>query len=180
MLPLYALACIVVCLVAMLLWQQTKITLRSFLTWEDLLSAHKTVAMSEIAHLALEYSNPSLFLLRTEVDQRWDMIGGFRGLRIMRYNAELFISLAACAERWTPISDATAVKRMRSNGQALRTVTTKLFFLRMFRWLLPRNKSGVERAAALYFQQVETLSGLFSHGPRGSQQVLEVVLWHHT
>lgn len=178
MTSLNALECLVVCMVTMLLWQQTKITMRSSLSWEELLSALEPVAMANIAHLALEYSHPAFFPLRTEVDRRWQMVGGARGLWKIRSNAQILFTLAACAEHWVPQASRSLASSIRGDALALRSLTAKLLILRILRPFPRATPVGVERAATLYLRQIETLSSLFKYGPSGSQHIFEVIIWH--
>jgi len=98
----------------------------SFLTWKQLVEQIQPVKNEGIQTLALDYLEPTHNQTGRNMEEMWDLVGGTKGLKRMKNNADVLIALAEYAEGWNTDESAIVAARMERDGLALRRAVVGL------------------------------------------------------
>ena len=94
--------------------------------WERLLGAIQPLDLNGIRCVARDYLEPRREQTAMEPDILWHMIGGELGLRRMRANADLLLSIAAQAKEWNQEEGVIVAERMRRDALRLRRAVRQI------------------------------------------------------
>jgi len=105
------------CILLRLLLQLSKQQRRG---WHNLVADLYRLDMVELSAVAEDFLNPRRGQIDMEPKEIWEFLGGYRGLRRMRENAEVMLALAAYAQQWNFFEAAIVTERMRLDAAQLR------------------------------------------------------------
>ena len=94
--------------------------------WEKLLEAVQPIDLHGIHCVAREYLEPQRGQTAMEPEIIWQMVGGELGLRRMRANADLLLSIAAHATQWNEEESLIVAERMRRDALRLRRAVRQI------------------------------------------------------
>ncbi|RRA49935.1 hypothetical protein D1Y84_04075 [Acidipila sp. EB88] len=94
--------------------------------WEDILSAMEPMDVDGLHCVATDYLDPQKGQISMEPEVIWHLLGGELGLRRMRNNADLLLSLAAHAAQWNTEEGAIVAERMRRDALRLRSALRQI------------------------------------------------------
>ncbi len=128
--------------------------------WEGLISQLNPVQLSSLRGIAL-----GRHMSQAQVDETfatlYKSIGGGEGVKRMRENANVLISLAAYTEVWSPGVSIEAIRKMRADGFRLRRAATKIALIEIFRLPGGRDCAAVRDLSESYCNMVDHLLGLY-------------------
>lgn len=183
MIPMLTISIVVVLLACALLREQ--LTARRLIgqSWEGLLSELAPTETASLSLIAVEFLTPDRAPLRTEPAERWAMVGGWKGLKQLRANADVLIALAAHAERWMPLESKSVVAQMRAQSITLRREARYLTLERLVGYEVKGSGYRVQRAASAYHLMVTCLINLYHVIPSHRSEILDAAIWglnlHH-
>jgi hypothetical protein len=179
MLPYSVLAviCALLCVLAFLLLQILKLRRRG---WHNLVADLYRLDMVELSAVATDYLTPSRNQIDLEPNEIWEFLGGYRGLRRMRENAEVMLALAAYAQRWNFAEAVIVTERMRMDDALLRRAVRQVELglipsrlLRRYRLTLPLH---AQEASSAYYLMRQRLLCLYQTSHAGLYPKLAAAL----
>lgn len=134
--------------------------------WDELLDEIKTLDRASIAAVAEDYLRPAGSQLRVDPFEIWTAVGGMRGIKVMRRNADILIALAAYAERWNYEEGAIVAQRMRHDALLLRRSTFQILWRMRLRIGMKRVPFFLHQSAASYHLMSSRLLALYEGANR--------------
>jgi hypothetical protein len=149
--------------------------------WHNLVADLYRLDMVELSAVALDYLTPcSNKREDLEPNEIWEFLGGYRGLRKMRDNADVLLALAAYAQRWNFDEAVIVTERMRIDAaslrRAVRSVELGLIpskFLKHYRFTLPLH---AQKASSSYYLMRQRLLVLYQTSHAGLYATLAASL----
>ena len=170
-------SCALLCALALLLLQLLKQRRRG---WHNLVADLYRLDMVELSAIAVDYLTPRRSQLDMEPKEIWDFLGGYRGLRKMRENAEIMLELAAYAQRWNFQEAVIVTERMRLDAATLRRAVRRVELgvipsrlLRRFQLTLPLH---AQEASSAYYLMRQRLLSLYETSHAGLYPKLAAAL----
>jgi hypothetical protein len=114
-----AILCTLAVLLMQLLHQRSQ-------SWHQLVSRLHRLDMGEVTTVAIDFLVPHRSQIDLEPDEIWESLGGYRGLRKMRENAEVMLALAASAQQWNFTEAVIVTERMRMDAAQLRRAVRRV------------------------------------------------------
>lgn len=96
--------------------------------WDELLAAVAPLDLDGVDCVARDYLNPQRGQISMEPEVIWHLLGGDLGLRRMRANATLLLSIAAHATQWNDEEGVIVAERMRRDAIRLRSAVRSIQF----------------------------------------------------
>jgi hypothetical protein len=129
--------------------------------WEDIVSRIQPMHEKGLAMVAQDHLNPKSRELRLEPEDIWQLLGGREGLKRMRRNADLFVSLAAYVQRWNFEEAVIIAERIRQDSIIVKRAIFMIQFRMLFQKAAPRVPFHVQQAAASYYLMTQRLLALY-------------------
>jgi len=149
-------------------------------SWNDLVARLYKIEPVGLSAVALDYMTPRHNQIDLEMDEIWDFLGGYQGLRKMRENAEIMLEMAAFAQRWNFQEAAVVTVRMRMDAVTLRRALLRVELglvpfklLRRFQLALPLN---AQEASSAYYLMRQRLLFLYETSHEGLYPTLAASL----
>jgi hypothetical protein len=134
-------------------------------SWETLLAAAQKVDITGISCIARDYIDPQRQQVSMEPQVIWELMGGSLGLRRMRANADLLLSLAAHAEQWNMEEGVIVTERMRRDALRLRSALRRIQIGMLSQLVTGRHWVSVpfqlQEAASAYYLMRQRLLALY-------------------
>jgi hypothetical protein len=150
------------------------------LDWYDLVAELYRLNMVELSAVALDYLTPRHNQIDMEPSEIWEFLGGYEGLKRMRENAEIMLTLAAYAQQWNFAEAAIVTERMRYDAatlrRAVRSVELGLIpakLLSHYRFALPLH---AQEATSAYYLMRQRLLSLYETSHAGRYSALAAAL----
>jgi hypothetical protein len=94
--------------------------------WHDIVAELQQLNTNELSTVAIDYLVPHNGQIDLEPEAIWESLGGYKGLRKMRQNAEVMLALAACAQQWNFTEAVIVTERMRMDAALLRRAVRRV------------------------------------------------------
>ena len=130
-------------------------------TWDGVLSRVEQINLAGLQEIAAVYLNPSEDQLRIEPNEMWKTVGGLRGLRHLRSNADAMLTLAMFAERWHSTDGRVVSEFMRRDAVRLKKAITRVEFSLLYGFGIVRAPFALQEAIATYILMRGRLLGLY-------------------
>jgi hypothetical protein len=166
-LPILALGIVALVVLSLLGYQQWRAARWNNCSWQELVVRLDQVNRTGIDSLAVDYLNPQGNQLRLEPPEMWGLIGGVKGVKAMRHNAEVLIALASYAERWNYDESVIVAERMRHDALLLRKTSNQILWRMRLRVGMVRVPFYLHQSATAYHLMTTRLLTLYE----GSQRV---------
>jgi hypothetical protein len=148
--------------------------------WHDLVAELYRVDVTGLSAVAMDYLTPRRGQIDLEPDEIWEFLGGYEGLKRMRENAEIMLSLAAYAQQWNFEEAVIVTERMRHDAASLRRSVRRVelgmipaTLLRHFRFTLPLY---AQEASSAYYLMRQRLLSLYETSHAGRYSMLAAAL----
>jgi len=180
-LPYIVLGVVICVLIAAAIWTQYASLKLTRQTWEGLVSQLQRLNFHGVTVVARDFLEPHRGQLSLEPEQMWQLVGGYKGLTMMRENANVMLALAAFAHRWNFEEGVIVSERMRRDALSLRRAVYRVELRRMILTLLPRRfrftaPFDVHEAASSYYLMRQRLLALYETSHAGLYPALVDVL----
>jgi len=131
-------------------------------SWHEIAAGLQQLNTDGLSAVAIDYLEPHSGQIDMEPEAIWKSLGGYRGLRKMRENAEIMLELAACAQQWNFTEAVIVTERMRMDAaqlrRAVRGAELGLVSLRLFRrYQLTLPLHAQEASSAYYLMRQRLL-----------------------
>jgi hypothetical protein len=140
-------------------------------SWHEIVAGLQPLNTEELSAVAVDYLTPHRDQIGLEPEAIWDSIGGYKGLRMMRENAEVMLALAACAQQWNFTEAVIVTERMRLDAALLRRAVRRVEFgllpsrlVRHYRLTLPLH---AQEASSAYYLMRQRLLCLYQTSHAG-------------
>ncbi len=137
----------------------------SILPWKKLVGDLKKVHLDGINTLAMDHLDPTKPHQNRSYEEILELVGGLEGLPVLRHNADIFLVLAARAEKRDPAEKSTITDQMRQDGLALRRAIVNFSISRVSGYHRKRAVLYLQEAASAYYLMRQRLVSLYSNGP---------------
>jgi hypothetical protein len=148
-------------------WMQLSAQRRRSATWEDLIARMEPMHARGLELVALDNLQPQANQLRLEPEHLWGLIGGMEGLRRMRNNADLLISLAAYVQRWNFEEGVIVAERMRHDAVQLKRAIFRIRIDMTLRRTQLRTPFYIHQAATSYYLMTKRVLALYETSHSG-------------
>jgi hypothetical protein len=180
-LPYIVLGAVVGVLIAAAIWTQVSSIKLNRQTWKGLVSQLHKLNFDSVTLVARDFLEPRRGQLALEPEQMWQLVGGYKGLMMMRENANIMLALAAYAEQWNFDEGVIVTERMRREALSLRRAVHRVELRRLILNLLPRRfrftaPFDVHEAASSYYLMRQRLLALYETSHAGLYPALAAVL----
>ncbi len=155
-------------------------------TWQDLVLKLQHLNLDGVTTVARDFLEPRPSQIQLEPGQMWELVGGYRGLRKMRANAEVMLALASYTKRWNFDESVIVSERMRRDATALhrairRVELRRIGELKNIYRLLPHHfhmmtPFDVHQAASSYYLMRQRLLALYETSHAGLYPALSAKL----
>ena len=177
----YLLLGAVICgLIGAAIWSQISTLRVDRRSWADLVSALKPIEFDQVQSVAQDYLDPQRGQIKLEPTEIWVMLGGREGLRRMRSNAHLMLSLAAHAQQWNFDEGVIVTERMRRDALRLRQSVRRVEMALKFHTVMRRSATLIpfhlHEAASAYYLMRQRLLALYETSHAGLYPQLAQVL----
>ena len=139
--------------------------------WETLLAAIQPVDLSGVQCVARDYLEPQRGQTAMEPDILWHLVGGDLGLRRMRTNSDLLLSIAAHATQWNGEEGVIVAERMRRDALRLRRAVRSIQFGMLSQFVTGHHWISVpfqlQEAASAYYLMRQRLLALYETSHAG-------------
>jgi hypothetical protein len=139
--------------------------------WHDIVAELKPLNTDQLASVAIDYLAPHSGQIDLEPEAIWESLGGYQGLKKMRENAVVMLSLAACAQQWNFTEAVIVTERMRMDAamlrRALRRVELGLISLRLLRRYQLTIPLHAQEASSAYYLMRQRLLCLYQTSHAG-------------
>jgi hypothetical protein len=140
-------------------------------SWHEIAAGLQQLNSDGLAAVAVDYLAPHSGQIDMEPETIWNSVGGYRGLRKMRANAEVMLALAACAQQWNFTEAVIVTERMRMDAAQLRRAVRRaelglisLRLLRRYQLTLPLH---AQEASSAYYLMRQRLLCLYQTSHAG-------------
>lgn len=161
-------SCALLCTLSILMMQLLKQRRRG---WHDIVAELKPLDTDQLSTVAIDYLTPHSGQIDLEPEAIWESIGGYKGLRKMRENAEVMMALAACAQQWNFTEAVIVTERMRMDAallrRALRRVELGLISFRLLRRYQLTLPLYAQEASSAYYLMHQRLLCLYQTSHAG-------------
>jgi hypothetical protein len=148
--------------------------------WHELVAGVQSIDFKGVSEIALDYLTPHRGQIDLEPERIWKLLGGYEGLRKMRENAEIMLSLAAYAQQWNFEEGTIVTERMRRDAALLRRSVRRVelgmipsILFRRFRFTLPLD---AQEASSAYYLMRQRLLSLYETSHECRYPMLAAVL----
>ncbi|MFZ1087111.1 MAG: hypothetical protein WAN35_19275 [Terracidiphilus sp.] len=139
--------------------------------WHDIVAELQRLNTEELSAVAIDFLTPHQGQIDLEPGAIWESLGGYRGLRKMRENAEVMLALAACAQQWNFTEAVIVTERMRMDAAQLRRAVRRVEvglipsrMLQRFQLTLPLH---AQEASSAYYLMRQRLLCLYQTSHAG-------------
>ncbi len=133
--------------------------------WDDLLAALEPLDVDGLQCVAKDYLEPQSGQISMEPEVIWHLLGGDMGLRRMRSNADLLLSIAAHATQWNEEEGIIVAERMRRDALRLRSAVRQIQWGMMSQIITGHHWISVpfqlQEAASAYYLMRQRLLALY-------------------
>ena len=174
------LAAVVVGLLAAAVRTQISAVRISRKTWTELVGALQPIQFDHVSSVARDYLEPREGQITLEPPDMWLMLGGREGLRRMRENARLMLSLAAHAQRWNFDEGVIVTERIRRDALRLRRSVRRIEIALLLHGIVRGSGTLIpfhlHEAASAYYLMRQRLLALYQTSHAGLYPRLAEVL----
>lgn len=164
---LFLLLSFLVLIAAGLIWMQISAHRLRSATWDDLVGQLEPMHARGLEIVALDNLQPKANQLQLEPEHLWGLVGGMEGLRRMRNNADLLISLAAYVQRWNFDEGVIVAERMRHDGVQLKRAIFRIRLEILLGRTQLRTPFYIHQAATSYYLMTRRLLALYETSHAG-------------
>ena len=133
----------------------------SLLSWRELVGDLKKVHMEGITTLAMVHLDPSTPREKRSYEEILALVGGIEGLPALRHNADIFLILAARAEKHDLSEMSTITNQMRHDVLALRRAIISFSLSQLSGYHKARAVLYLQEAASAYYLMRQRLVSLY-------------------
>lgn len=149
-------------------------------SWHELVARLSRLDVVELSAIANDYLAPHSGQIDLEPEAIWEHLGGYKGLKAMRDNAEVMLALAACAQQWNFIEAVIVTERMRLDAamlkRAVRRVELGLLPTRLMRRYQLTLPLHAQEASSAYYLMRQRLLYLYQTSHAGLYPKLAAAL----
>lgn len=114
--------------------------------------------------------------VRIEPNEMWKTVGGLKGLRYLRSNADAMLNVAIFAEQWHSEHGCIVSEFMRRDAQRLKKAILRVEFSMLYGLGRVRAPFALQEAIASYILMRGRLQGLYGVAHVGRIPILEAAL----
>ena len=144
--------------------------------WEDVLAEIRPVHLEAIRLIAEIYLHPNKDQLRIEPEEMWQLVGGLKGIRRLRANAQVMLNLAVFAQRWNREQSPIIAEMIRRDAVRLNRAAFRIQLILLFHLGFMRAPFHLLEAASAYYLIRGRLLSLYRASHIGLMPHLEAAL----
>lgn len=171
LMPYFFLGAAVCALIAAAIHSQRTAVKLDRRSWQQLVSDLQRIHFEGLTIVAKDFLEPRKNQIALEPSDLWELVGGYEGLRRMRANAKIMMTLAAFAQQWNFEEGVVVAERMRRDAARLTAAVRKVEFSMLpyvvlrHRWL--KVPFCIHEAASSYYLMRQRLLALYETSHAG-------------